>query len=181
MTGFHPVGFGSSPNIGDIMDEKFLDVVGYEDIFQISNTGKVFSKRTNKILKHHVAKSGYCTLATKVNGLNVAFRIHRLVATAFLANPENKPEVNHLDGNKANNIVSNLEWVTSKENIRHAFATGLKTVYSGIGKWNSKLSEEDVRAIRLSTKSARELSTEYNVHHTQISRVKRRVSYKNVS
>ena len=165
------------------MEEQFLDVVGYEDIFQISNTGRVFSKRTNKILKHHVAKSGYCTLATRIGGRNGTahtFKIHRLVAIAFIPNPDNKPEVNHLDGNKSNNNVTNLKWSTGSENVQHSFDTGLHIPHMGTNMYNSKLSEEDVRAIRLSTKSTIELGIEYGVHHTQISRVKRRVAYRNV-
>lgn len=85
------------------MEEIFKDVVGFEDYFQISNFGRFFSKRSNKLLKLHINKSGYITLATKIggrHGTNHCFKIHRVVAEAFIPNPENKPEVNHKDGKK---------------------------------------------------------------------------------
>jgi len=105
------------------MEEVFKDVVGFEDYFQISNLGNIFSKRSNRVLKTHITKRGYVSLATKIGGrqgTNHCFRVHRLVAEAFLPNPENKPEVNHIDGIKTNNKISNLEWVTAEENMNHA-------------------------------------------------------------
>lgn len=165
------------------MEEIFKDVVGFETLFQISNLGRVFSKRSNKLLKLHTNKTGYVTLATKIGGrqgFNKCFKIHRLVAEAFIPNPTSKPQVNHLDGNKGNNIASNLEWVTCKENIVHAFSERLNTARNGTDNINSKLSEEDVREIRLSNKTTRVLGAEYGVSHTQILKVKKRLSYKDV-
>jgi hypothetical protein len=63
------------------------------------------------------------------NGIRHNFQIHRLVAATYIDNPLNKPQVNHIDGNKSNNHVSNLEWVTQSENIRHAINTGLKSTF----------------------------------------------------
>jgi len=165
------------------MEEIFKDVVGFETLFQISNLGRVFSKRSNKLLKLHTNKTGYVTLATKIGGrqgFNKCFKIHRLVAEAFIPNPTSKPQVNHLDGNKGNNIASNLEWATAKENIVHAFSEGLNTARKGAASPNAKLSESDVREIRLSKKPARVLAAEYEVARTQILKVKQRLSYKDV-
>ena len=160
-------------------DHIFKDVIAYEDYFQISNRGYLYSKRTNKILKTYIRPSGYECVATKVNGTNLCFRIHRLVAQAFIPNPLNKPEVNHKDGNKLNNNVENLEWTTSSENMLHAYDTGLANAKAGIDNTNAKLTIEDIKFIKNSMESCRKLGKIFNVHHTQISRVKRNVAYKN--
>ena len=122
------------------MQEICKDVVGYEGYFKISNLGNLYSKRSNKILKQTVAKSGYSLVSTKLNGRDgkcICFRIHRLVAEAFLQTPEQylldeasktkygKVLINHKDGEKTNNHVDNLEWCSSKENSQHALKTGL--------------------------------------------------------
>lgn len=127
--------------------EVWKSVLGYEDIFEISDLGNLRNKKTGRILKQHINKAGYATVATKIGGRkgrNVCFKIHRLVATAFVPNPENKPEVNHIDGNKKNNAKWNLEWNTSKENVEHAHATGLVTVRRGTECSHSKLTEDAV-------------------------------------
>lgn len=104
------------------MKEEWKDVTGHEDIFMISNLGNLYSKRSKRLLKLNYRKDGYVTYATKIGGrkgIAKCFRIHRLVATHFIDNILNKREVNHIDGDKTNNKVSNLEWVTAKENIKH--------------------------------------------------------------
>ena len=87
----------------------------------ISN-GKSLSLRGPKILKGSTTKKGYRSV--ELNGK--AYPIHRLVAMAFIPNPYGKPQVNHIDGDKLNNCVSNLEWCTNEENMKHAYATGLQ-------------------------------------------------------
>lgn len=104
------------------MKEEWKEVVGHEDILMISNLGNLYSKRSKRLLKLNYRKDGYVTYATKIGGRKgnaKCFRIHRLVATHFIDNILNKREVNHIDGDKTNNKVSNLEWVTAKENIKH--------------------------------------------------------------
>lgn len=110
------------------MEETFKDVVGFEEIFAISNYGNLWSKRSEKLLKQFIHKNGYAVCSTKIGGrlgINKCFKIHRLVAEAFLENPENKPTVNHKDGDKLNNHLSNLEWSTHAEQTEHAVYTGL--------------------------------------------------------
>lgn len=104
------------------------DVIDYEDLFSISITGELFSKRSNRFLKKTVGSNGYYTIATKIggrSGKDICFKLHRLVAKAYIPNPLNLPEVNHKDGNKLNNNLDNLEWVSHKDNMAHASTLGL--------------------------------------------------------
>lgn len=88
----------------------FKEISGFEKLYWISDTGLVKSKK--KILKISLDKDGYAKVALSKNGKKYHFRVHRLVAFAFIPNPENKSEVNHKDGNKTNNNHWNLEWCT---------------------------------------------------------------------
>lgn len=112
------------------MEEIWKDVVGYEGLYQVSNTGKVKSIDWNHsgVAKELTAyeQRGYKLVGIQRNGTRHNYLVHRLVATAFIDNPEGKPDVNHIDGKKDNNCVDNLEWVTKSENTRHAIRTGLR-------------------------------------------------------
>ena len=96
------------------------------DNYQISNLGRVWSERRQRIMSIFKQNFGYWLIQiVDNNGKSTRFLVHRLVALTWIPNPSNKKYVNHLDGNKANNTVTNLEWVTSSENILHARQTGL--------------------------------------------------------
>lgn len=95
--------------------EIWKDVVGYEGLYRISNYGRIWSCRRNNIMKQKITK-GYRMIGFTKNKKHKSYSVHRLVAKHFIKNPKNKREVNHLDENKLNNHVSNLKWVTSKEN-----------------------------------------------------------------
>lgn len=153
------------------MEEEYRDVVGFEGYFQVSNLGNVFSKRSKRLLKLTKSKTGYWTFVTRINGIPHFFLVHRLVAEAFIPNPESKPFVNHIDGCKTNNMLSNLEWVTPTENLAHALATGLR---------KRKLTADQVREIRASTKTNRELASIYGLSHSNIWYIKSRERYKDV-
>ena len=101
------------------MKEYWKDIEGYEGLYQISNLGRVKSFYSGKVLKAYKTRNGYLSIRLSKNGISHGFSIHRLVANAFIPNPENKPEVNHIDEDKTNNKVSNLEWNTRLENMRH--------------------------------------------------------------
>jgi len=112
--------------------EQFKDVKGYEGLYEVSNHGRVFSHYgKGKILSSCKTSSGYKLVNLVKDGIKKDVNVHRLVANAFIDNPLGKRCVNHIDGNKTNNSVDNLEWVTERENTQHAIRTGL---YAGISE-----------------------------------------------
>lgn len=163
--------------------EIWKDVVGYEKYFLVSNKGRLFSKRTNIILKQHEHKHGYLHVASKIGGRkgkNICFKMHRVVAEAFIKNPENKPTVNHKDGIKTNNEDINLEWSTSSENNKHAYMVGLRKPTNMTDK--RKLSNSDVLFIRNNLKiSSRKLAKIFNVNKTNILKIRNYKTYKDVN
>lgn len=129
---------------------KNLYINNYGVIY-ISNYGRVKNKN-NIILKSYLNTDGYelIKISYTINKKRffVHKKVHRLVAEQFIANPKNKPEVNHKDGNKQNNYVSNLEWCTRQENNKHASDTGLNPHPIGSKNPNAKLIEDDVIKIK---------------------------------
>ena len=100
------------------------DIPGYEGLYQVSNDGKVRSLNYNhtgkkQILKQYTNKEGYKRIALSKNNKLKWYLVHRLVALAFIPNPNNWPQVNHKDENKANNYVNNLEWMSHKDNCNY--------------------------------------------------------------
>jgi hypothetical protein len=93
--------------------------------YEVSDTGLVRNGDTLEVLQDADDGSGYRIVSIITKNGRVSRRVHRMVAETFIANPDNKPQVNHIDGNKSNNSVVNLEWVTAQENIEHAIDTGL--------------------------------------------------------
>lgn len=141
--------------------EIWKDIPGFEGLYQASNTGKIkslsrrvwnhqcFMVRKEYIIKDHLLPDGYIQIGlTKPNEKQTRYYIHRLIALAWIPNPNNKPFVNHLDGNKSNNSIENLEWCTKSENVKHAYRTGLMS-NKGARHPGAKLSEEDVNRIRV--------------------------------
>lgn len=177
-----------------IMREIWKDVQGYEGQYKVSNLGRVKSLKrklgsgrsvSEKILNSSSKKKtqdGYLMVALAGR----TFRVNRLVATAFIPNPDNKPVVNHIDGNKENNKADNLEWTTISENMLHAYRCGLKTAMIGEENPNAKLTRNQVKAIRSEyvpysqQYGSNALAKKYNVSNVTITNIVNHKTYKNV-
>jgi hypothetical protein len=155
--------------------------------YYITETGEIWSKKYHpqqnpncklKKLKPRKDNShGYLMVWLQIDGKNTGKLIHRLVGEIFLPNPENKPQINHIDGNKLNNHISNLEWCTSSHNNKHAYQIGLKKPIDTKGQknGNSKLTQQQVLEIRelysSGNYSQKELSKKFQVGTVQIHRI----------
>lgn len=169
----------------------FAVIPGYDNLYLINRDGIVVSPgytdrngflRKPRILKPSKRGKGYLCVGLMKNGVQRHVSLHRLVARAFIPNPEMKPQVNHIDGNKENNCAGNLEWVTNQENVIHAFETGLKKSTPKNGEKNSmaKLKENDVLEIINSNESAKELSLKYKISISCIYKMKERKRWKHI-
>lgn len=150
------------------------------------NAGKV------RFVLPAIDKKGYSRVGLMVSGRLCTFKVHRLVATAYLPNPHNKPQVNHIDGNKSNNSIENLQWVTGSENMKHAIRSGLVKMCSPVNKVPKKgelngchkLTEKDVIKIRMEYQprkvGRRDLANRYGVTESCIKDVVERRSWKHI-
>lgn len=149
------------------LEYKIID--GHDGKYTISNTGIVTSYKygESRILKFIPDKNGYNTIGLCADSIRKLVKVHRLVAHAFIPNPENKPLVNHKNGVKTDNCVENLEWCTNLENMRHAHANGY---YIERNKRHSKRISKPV--IDLSNgfcfDSAKEASFAYGIPHSSL-------------
>lgn len=155
------------------MEEIWKDIKGYEGLYQVSNLGNIKSLekiqvfpngglniRKEKALKPNKMSNGYLNVRL-YNSKQKGYGIHRLVAQAFIPNPNNYSQVNHIDGNKQNNFVDNLEWCDASYNQKHAIQTGLKKVH--------KVKQYDLKGNYIKTwKSIKEITNYYNISHACI-------------
>ena len=144
--------------------------------YTIDVNGNVYNTHTNKYLKNSI-RNGYCFVT--LNGKHLS--IHKLVADTFIPNIDNKPIINHIDGNKQNNSVDNLEWCTYKENASHSYKSGLTNIKKGVDNVMSKLTNIEVIDIFLSTETSEYLSIKYSVHKNHITRIKRKERWKHLT
>jgi len=150
------------------MKEIWKDIEGFEDLYQISNNGRVKSLKRKilykdgrsfikeeSILNPSIGNKGYYYLNLRKNGISYNKRIHRLVLMHFKPQLKNKTQTNHIDGNKSNNNINNLEWVTNSENQIHAVKLGIR---------GTKLDIDKARFIRRNKKyTTRKLANMFNV------------------
>jgi len=164
--------------------EIWKDIQGYAGIYQVSNIGNVKNTTDIKMLKPQKATNGYRHVYLSAFGKAIKFFIHRLVASAFIPNPENKKTVNHINGIKHDNRVENLEWNTHSENIKHAFNTGLHvpTPLKGDKNGMAKLSEAHVIEIRtLSGKlSVNKIAEQFNTPASTIYKILNRETWQHI-
>lgn len=117
--------------------------------YEVSEEGVVRNIKTHKIIQGGISTSGYKMVSLYSENKRLHKQVHRLVAINFIENPENKPQVNHIDGNKLNNNVDNLEWVTGKENMKHALELGIYKKYNN-QTYKNKFGKEHNRSVKLS-------------------------------
>lgn len=176
-----------------MLDELWLPVQGYESKYLVSSLGNIKSiKQSNKrgyelscgYLGFNCDKDGYFTVQLCNDGHISCKRVHRVVAAAFIPNPDNKPLVNHKNGIKIINSVSNLEWATDKENNMHARETGLMMPLNGASHPNKILSSNQVISIRdeysKGDTSFRLLSEKYKVSATNIQSIVKKRTCKSI-
>lgn len=106
--------------------EKWVPVQGYEEYYNVSSYGNILGKKRERILKQGTNRYGYKYVTLSKEGAVKNKTVHRLVATAFIPNLDQKPQINHKNGIKTDNTVVNLEWCSCSENHKHAFQTGIK-------------------------------------------------------
>lgn len=159
-------------------------IEGYEGLYMVSNLGRVMSvptvsqrggheyRKPGMEIKSHDNGRGYKFVALYKDGSPLLRTVHRLVASAFLENPEEKPEVNHKDGDKANNKADNLEWVTKSENMLHA-----SEVLHAMD-FNQRFTEGEIMAIRADGRTEREIAAEYGASQSAINQIRTGKTYK---
>lgn len=159
-------------------------ITGFED-YSITQEGEVFSYKWGKKrkLKTRLNRGGYAYVNLTPRGGRYKSRlVHRLVAQAYLANYTESLQVNHIDGNKVNNNVANLEMVTAAENSNHAWRLGLCENARHLGEKHGKhkLTEREVKSIRQDNRSSYEIAKDYGVDRSNISRIKLRETWTHI-
>lgn len=161
------------------------DVVGWEGVYQVSNYGEIKSLHYNKerIMKQSTDTNGYLQVKLNKNGNGKAYLVHRLVAQAFIPNYHNKPFINHLDSNPKNNKITNLEWCTQSENVRHAIGVGNHFIPKGSNNPTAIINEEIAAQVKreLATgKKPKQVSDELNVNYYIVKDIKRGRTWREV-
>lgn len=172
------------PKSGSFIMETWKNIKGYEGLYLVSNLGRIKSLKRQRIRKIATTRIGYCVVNLSKDGIKKLKTVHRLVALAFVPNPDNKQCINHKDGNKLNNKIENLEWCTHSENSKHMVEVlGIKPhlgkkhpeeTKRKIGFKNSKLTLNDILTIKKRYESGATqvaLAKEYDVHYVTINNV----------
>jgi len=156
--------------IPDLPNEIWKDVGGYENIYQVSNLGRV--KSSKKIIRATVNKWGYVNIGLSKNGVQKKHQVHRLVALAFLGTPPTpQHQVNHINSFRNDNQVINLEWCTASENAIHSYVNNHRVVKGRFGQPRTKLTPENVNAIKEIVKSGTKQTEAARLYGVAISTV----------
>lgn len=162
-------------------DEASKEINGYEGLYFINKSGEIY--RNNKRLKTCITHRGYERICLCKKQVQKSFVVHRLVAIAFVENPNNYPEVNHIDGNKLNNRALNLEWVDKKMNMQHALKMGL--IKNGYELKTAKVPKDVVLSLRekyesnsLSISERKQVSADFNIAYRTLTDILKRKTYK---
>jgi hypothetical protein len=177
------------------IENEWFDVPKFEGLYQINKQGLVRSLdriikgraksgsciRKGRILMGRISNpAGYWEFGLRKGGEKYFINAHRVLAILFIPNPENKPQVNHINGIKTDNRLSNLEWATGRENTIHAYRIGLTKAAHGEKHYRAKLNREAVLDIRSSALSIDELAIKYHVGSCAIAKVIKRVTWKHI-
>jgi len=150
----------------------------------VTPEGRVWNTGSGKEVTQHNSKKGYPTVNIYLDNKNKLRPVHRLVALKYVPNPDNKPQVNHMDGNKENNHHSNLEWMTNQENCDHAIRLGLRnTSHKGEVNGSAKLTEKEVLGIRLEYSlgaKIRQISRGFNTSYQNVWYIVKRKAWKHI-
>lgn len=174
--------------------ENWKQITGFEGRYSISDQGRIKSYFFTNYLHCADNGNGYKFIYLHKNGIGKRFYVHRLVAIEFIPNPENKPQVNHKDCNKANNFADNLEWVTIEENRCHAVynkrfhSTPYQKLQTSIGSSGtkshfSKLNDEavkEIRKLKLTGISNKRIGLMYNVNRETVGYLLRGKTWKHI-
>lgn len=182
------------------MEIIYKDVVGYEGLYKVTNTGEIYSyqkqregysylakRKTSRLYKEIKMKqsfsNNYMIVVLRKDGKYKTCGVHRLVANAFIDNPDKKPIVNHIDFNTKNNRVENLEWCTQYENVHHTMNNNRDKYCSGEENYRAKIKNNQIKDIFSFKKSGmtnKEIAKIYTVNESIISKILNRKTYKNV-
>ena len=164
---------------------KRIFIINKPTRYMIGDDGSVFSEITNKMLKPFINPSGYYLVDISLEGKSYTRQVHRLVAIAFIPNPLRLETVNHIDGDKSNNDVSNLEWMTLGDNVRHAWSTGLAKPRHGIENPANVYSEDQIhklcQMLEAGNMNYKQIAKECNVNVTLIYDIRIRGKWKQIS
>jgi len=179
----------------NIVDEVWKDIPSYEGLYQVSSLGRVRScdrvvprgknhlSLKGEVLKLSKHQEGYMRVGLSKDGKHKNMAVHRLVASVFIGSPKENLQVNHIDGVKSNNCVSNLEYCTPSENTQHAYRTGLCNSVIGENRRDSRLTNEDIPVIRqrlANGESQRSIGKDYGVSGITILRIKNGRNWKHI-
>lgn len=158
------------------MEEIWKDIIGYEGLYQVSNLGRIYStprpSTKGGIRKTNIDTRGYQYVCCKKFGKGKNLLLHRVIAIHFIPNPENKPQVNHINGNKLDNTIENLEWSTAQENIHHFVSTRKNRSSKYIGVRSSKGKWEVFCTVNKARKHIGYFLTEEEAHEAHINFLK---------